>query len=259
MTAPTDRRVGVIDRLTTRLTRRGLTKTGSFMLAGAASGHAELLRTSAQTTLAVAETINVAITLEAFAVTFYGAARSRSGELGLDDNTARFARTSQCEEEAHYHFFEAAGAVPSTTTFTIDDSRITNQQSLLNAVQEFESILVGAYMSAGRKFAMNGESRLMEIAYQAGAVEAQHQAIARVLGGERVPGDRAFARWMFAAPEEAIEALAALGYIKGSGSDFTFPGPVDRNCRGVTGLVPETTEDQPADPGPAATPVGDFG
>jgi hypothetical protein len=50
---------------------------------------------------------------------------------------------------------------------------------------------------------------------------------------------------MFNSPSDAVAAITELGYIGGSGKEFTYPGPVDRYCRGVTGLVAETTEDQP--------------
>lgn len=236
----------MIGRLTARLNRRALVRGTALAGAGAVLGRAELLRSAAQESPTLGGTLNAAATLEAFAVTFYGAARGRSG-IGLDDAVSRFARAAQCEEEAHFHFFDAAGAVPVTTLFTIPDDRLRNQAGFLSALEEIETLLVGMHMAIARQVAASGDLRLVEIGYQIGAVEAQHLALTRLFRDERVPSDRAFARWMFREPAEAVSALEELGYLGDDGETVAFPGPVDRQCRGVTGLVPEATEDQPED------------
>jgi ferritin-like protein len=261
MTAISDEPPGVLGRVTTRLTRRGLAKSGGMIAAGGLLGRVELLRSAAQSAPTVGATINSLITLEAFAVTYYGAARGRSGAWEFDDASKPFVLASQCEEEAHFHFFEAAGALSATTSFTIARKDLESQRSFFAALVRLESIFVGAYMSAAREFATLGIMRLVEIAYQIGAVEAQHQAVSRLLSGERLASDRAFARWMFNTPVDAVAAIADLGYIDGSGDKFSFPGPVDRYCRGVTGLVAETMEDQPPAPtsGSATPAKGDRG
>ena len=256
MTARIGSRPALVDRLTQRISRRGLVKGGGFAGAGALLARSELLRSAAQGNPGLIETMNAAITLEAFAVTLYGAARGRGGDLELEDDVTRFIRAAQCEEEAHYHFFEAAGAVPERTTFTVTDRRISTQNRFLTALLEVETLLVGAHMATARQFAAAGDLRLVEIAYQIGAVEAQHQAMTRLFLGERLGAERAFAAWMFRNPSEAVAVLGDLGYVDGDGEAYTYPGPVDRFCRGVSGLVAETTEDQPADGAPvAASPV----
>jgi hypothetical protein len=257
MTVPTGPRTPLIDRLARAINRRQLVTSGGILGAGALLGRPELLRSAAQEAPNLIDTMNTAITLEAFAVTFYGAARGRGDAIGLDDAVIRFVRAAQCEEEAHYHFFEAAGAVPSRTTFSIPERPLSNQARFLNALLDVETLLVGAHMAIARQFAAAGDLRLVEIAYQIGAVEAQHQAMTRLFAGERLGAERAFAGWMFFEPAEAVIALAELGYIDGDGEPVTYPGPVDRYCRGVSGLVAETTEDQPVDEAlPPATPEG---
>jgi hypothetical protein len=254
MTIRTERPPGTLDRLASRLSRRTLV-TGGTLSGAAVVGRTDLLRSAAQESGSIADAINAAITLEAFAVTLYGAARGRGDEIGFSDETAAFARSAQCEEEAHFHFFESAGAVPHTTSFTVPEDQIANQGNFLRALLDVEAILVGAHMAATRQYASGGDYRLVEIGYQIGAVEAQHQAITRQLLGESLPADRAFARWMFESPTEAVTTLQKMDYIDGDGLPFSFPGPVDRQCRGVTGLVPETTEDKPPDTlPPAASP-----
>lgn len=256
MSASSHRPNGVFERLSARITRRSLVRNGSFVGVGAALTSTAMLRSAAQERPALLEAMSAAITVEAFAVTFYGAARGRGNDIGFDETVARFVRAAQCEEEAHYHYFEAAGAVPATSTFTIPASQIENQERFLTALERVEGILVGMHMALSRQFAGAGDLRLVEIGYQIGAVEAQHLALTRVFQGERVPSERAYAKWLFRQPAEAVTALEDLGYIDGRGDEVVFPGPVERQCRGVSGLVPETTEDQPEPPvTPAGSPV----
>lgn len=236
---------GMLDRLTARFNRRNLAKSGAPIAAGGLLGRVEVLRTAAQTTPAVSTTINSLITLEAFAVTLYGAARGRGNDLVFDNIAKPFVLASQCEEEAHFHFFEAVGGLSATTTFTVPDEDLEAPTSFFRALAPLESIFVGAYMAAARQFATLGNVRLVEIAYQIGSVEAQHHAVSRLYAGEKLASNRAFAKWMFNSPADAVVAIKELGYIDGDGDEFAFPGPVDRYCRGVTGLVAETTEDQP--------------
>ena len=90
------------------------------------------------------------------------------------------------------------------------------------------------------------------MAYQIGAVEAQHQALLRQLMGERLPADRAFAAWQFRQTAQGLAEIKRMGLIDGDGTTYDYPGPGDRFCRGVTGLVAETTADQtPPDVTPA--------
>jgi hypothetical protein len=255
MTARSNRPDGVFERLTTRVTRRAIVQSGGLIGAGAVLGRAALLRAAAQESPLLIDAINAAITVEAFAVTFCGAARGRGDDIGFDDAVSRFVRATQCEEEAHFHFFEAAGAVPATTSFTVPSNQLRDQKRFLTALSRLEGVLVGLHMAAGRQFAAAGDLRLVEIGYQIGAVEAQHQALTRLFLSERVPSERAYAKWMFRQPMEAVAALEEFGYIGGDGEEFSYPGPVDRQCRGVSGLVPETTEDQPErEAPPAASP-----
>jgi hypothetical protein len=188
-----------------------------------------------------------------FLVTMLGVARDRGRRLGLKPEDVRYLRAAQCEDEAHYHFFEAAGASPATTEFAIANATFADRDTFFRHLVDVETIAVGGYMAAARQFAAAGNLRLVEIAYQVGAVEAQHQALAKLLLGDPLPNDRAFPAWMFRDMDEAVTALKKMGFIGGPGKRYDFPGPVDRICRGVFGLVPETTDDQ--EPAPTASPV----
>ncbi len=184
-------------------------------------------------------------TLEAAGVTFLGVARQRgeAGGLGFGEGAVSFLRAAQCQDEAHYHFLLSAGAAPRAAAFVLPEGALDDPQAVLRTLVGLEAIGVAAHMALARRAAEAGDHRLVEVAYQMGAVDAQHEALARVLTGGRPPNDRAFARWRFADPAEAAEALAELGFGKDGEETIPFPGPVDRLCAGVVGLVPETTDD----------------
>jgi hypothetical protein len=247
---------GLVDRLAGRLGRRGVLAGTGLLGAGLLASRLDLLRSAAQDSPAVREVIDPAATVEAFAVTLLGVGRQRKDRLGISGDADRFLRVAQCEDEAHYNVLLAAGAAPSTTTFAVSSRVVRDQGVFLGALLDAKEIGVGAWMAAARQLAALGDLGLVEIAYQVGTVEAQHLALTRLFLGESIPSNRAFAQWRFAAVADAERALAAAGYVDGGGTKFAFPGPLERNCRGVFGLVPETTEDQAP---PGASPVAGDG
>jgi hypothetical protein len=206
-------------------------------------------------------------TMEAAAVTLLGVARQRDedGKLDLGEDAVTVLRAAQCQDEQHYHALLAAGGVPTVDSFTVPEQMVTDRTNLLVGILELKAIGIAGYMALARAWAARGDVSQVEIAYQMGAVEAQHLSLAQALVGVSPANDRAFARWLFADPAEAIGALNALDLVEGSGEAVPFPGPLDRICRGVFGLTPETTEMMtlPRPPvgqgSPAATPTARAG
>jgi len=202
-------------------------------------------------------------TMEAAAVTLLGAARQgdQDGALDLGEDALVVLRAAQCQDEQHYHSLLATGGVPVADTFTLPEQMVTDRTLLLVGILELKAIGIAGYMALARAWAARGDVSQVEIAYQMGAVEAQHLSLAHALVGVSPANDRAFARWLFADPAEAIDALTALDLLEGTGESVPFPGPLDRICRGVFGLTPETTEmmTMPRPPVgqsiPAATPT----
>lgn len=188
--------------------------------------------------------LNDAVTAEGLLVTLLGVARTKSTDLILDEQTVRLLRAAQCEDEAHFNNLVSLGGSPTTGTYTIPPAVFTDAATFLATWVELKRILVGLYLSAGRAFGLEDQYDLVEVAFQIGTVEAQHYALLRQFLGERLPADRAFPEWQFGQTGEAIDAIAGLGFIGGVGDEVDFPGPGDRYCRGITGLVSETTSDQ---------------
>ena len=234
-----------------RLSRRLLGTAGALTVAGltAAVQRYDPARAMAVETDAV---LNDAATAEGLLVTMLGVARTKQSQLALDEPAVRLLRAAQCEEEAHFNNLVSAGAVPSTAKYTLADRIFENPTTFLTTWLDLEQIMVGMYMIAARRLAENGEPDLVEMAYQIGAVEAQHQALLRQVMGERLPADRAFAAWQFRQTKQGLAEIKRMGLIDGEGTTYDYPGPGDRYCRGVTGLVAETTADQtPPDVTPA--------
>ena len=206
-------------------------------------------------------------TLEAAAVTLLGVARQRGqdGELDVGEDAAVILRAAQCQDEQHYHALLATGGVSIVESFTLPEQMVTDRTLLLVGILELKAIGIAGYMTLTREWAVRGDVSQVEIAYQMGTVEAQHLALAHALVGVTPANDRAFARWLFADPGEAIAALNALDLLEGSGEPIPFPGPMERICRGVFGLTPETTATMtlPRPPvgqrSPAATPIASAG
>ena len=176
-------------------------------------------------------------------MTLLGVARQRGqdGELDVGEDAAIILRAAQCQDEQHYHALLAAGGLPVADAFTIPDEMVTDRTLLLVGILELKAIGIAGYMTLAREWALRGDVSQVEIAYQMGTVEAQHLALTHALVGVTPANDRAFARWLFADPAEAIGALNALDLLEGPGEPVPFPGPLDRICRGVFGLTPETT------------------
>ncbi len=204
------------------------------------------LRGVAQACESVQEIINIAVTAEAFAVTALGGAleNAANGRLMLPAEAVRELRAARAAEQAHYTYLQGAGAQPLTTTFTIPDPRIvTDTPTFLKTLITLEEAFIAAYIAAAQEFAILGEARLAQVALQIGAVEAEHRAGVRffaiqagVLSG--TPNDVAFEKAMFTSVGEAAAALRQLGFIGGSGTQITYPGPGTIDTTGVTQLRP---------------------
>lgn len=187
-------------------------------------------------------------TVEAAAVTLIGVAlqASADGDLETGEDLDTILLAAQCQDEQHYHQLTSSGGEPLSTTFTIAPDMLADRTYLLVFLLELKAITTAGYMALARAWAEQGDPDQVEICYQMGVVEGQHAALFQALVGLRPANDRAFARWLFVGAEEAADALARLGLLDGDGDTADFPGPVDRICRGIFGLTPETTTEMTA-------------
>jgi len=200
----------------------------------------------ASTCETVQEIINIAVTAEAFAVTALGGAiaNAEAGILALNAEQIQTLKAARAAEQTHYDYLIGAGAVPLTTTFTIpDEAIVTDVPTFLTTLITLEEVFIAAYIAAAQEFAILGEARLAQVALQIGAVEAEHRVGVRfyaieagILSG--TPNDVAFEKALFSSVGEAATALMDLGFIGGSGTEITYPGPGEIDYTGVTNLQP---------------------
>jgi len=200
----------------------------------------------ASTCESVQQIIDIAATGEAFAVTALGGAleNAANGLLALNAEQIQTLTAARAAEQAHYQYLVSAGAKPMTTTFTVPDAKIvTDVPTFLTTVIKLEEIFIAAYIAAAQEFSLMGEAELARVSYQIGAVEAEHRAglrfyaiVAGILSG--TPNDVAFEKAMFTNVAEAGALLQQLGFIGGSGTQITYPGPGTIDTTGVQQLTP---------------------
>jgi len=192
----------------------------------------------------VQEIIDIAATAEAFAVTLLGEALAAAerGELSLNDEAIGTLVAARAAEQAHFDVLTEAGAEPLTMTFTVPDPELlTNVGLFLETLVALEEAFIAAYTAAAQEFVILGEAELAQLALQIGAVEAEHRAGARFFAIQAgaltgVPNDVAFERALFGSVGEAAAALENLGFIGGTGTEITYPGPGEIDPTGVSDL-----------------------
>ncbi len=213
---------------------------------GVTGDDVRLLQAAAASCEGIQDIINIAATAEAFAVTALGGAldNAANGKLALNAEQQQTIKAARGEEQAHYAYLIAAGAKPLTTTFTVPDVKIvTDVPTFLKTLITLEEAFIAAYLAAAQEFAILGQGRLVQVALQIGAIEAEHRAGVRfyavsagVISG--TPNDVAFEKALFGSVGEAAAALQKLGFIGGSGPQITYPGPGAIDNTGLSHLTP---------------------
>jgi hypothetical protein len=187
--------------------------------------------------------LDALITAEAALVTLAGVIREAGPAAGLTEADEAFLRAAQCADEAHYHLLQALGAVPAVAAFAVAERALVARGPALRMLAEVKAIALGAQMAFARSLVNGAEPPLAETVFAMGAVEGGHAALLRGLLGGDPAADRAFLPWRFADPADALDALAESGLLDDAPGAVPFPGPLPRICRGLTGLVPQTTEE----------------
>ena len=194
----------------------------------------------------IPDIINIAAAAEALAIAALGGALQSAADntLALNAEHVQFVTAARAEEQAHFDYLIAAGAKPLTTTFTLPDPKILSDvPTFLNTVIGLEEAFIAAYLAAAQEFAIAGRPDLVQLAMQVGCVEAEHRAHARfyaIVGGvlSGVPNNVAFEKSMFTSVGAAATALTQLGWIGGTGPQFSYPSGPNIDYTGVTQLKP---------------------
>jgi len=214
------------------------------------SARASALQDSDNGCESIQDILDVAVTAEAFAVTFLGVVLDNvvAGNLVLEEDAVGTFVAARAANQAHYDFLIDRGAEPLTTTFTIPDDILTDLTTFFETVVSLEEALIAAYLTAAQSFVVKDEPELAKVALQIGAVAAEHRVGVRFFGinagalDDEVPNDVAFEKALFERVSEAADLLTELGFIDGDGTEVEFPGPGVIDATGVRNLTPPTPE-----------------
>ncbi|HEX5503565.1 MAG TPA: ferritin-like domain-containing protein [Thermomicrobiales bacterium] len=246
-----------------RFSRRMLLKGAGAAGLGLTLAQVGLLQAVAAQSESVTDIINIASTAEQLAVTLLGGAIDSAAKGGYGANAISapvlaILQAARAEEKDHLDYLTGAGAKPLTSTFTIPDPKLlTDTKTLFTTIVTLEGAFIAAYMAAAMEFATLNQPGLVKVAYQIGADEAEHRVLANYALGTRPANNVAFEKAMFTNVGGAAAALQQLGFIGGSGTKVTYPGPGTIDASGVTETTPggPAVDCMPAAAAPAPTPA----
>lgn len=127
--------------------------------------------------------LNLAATAEALACAGYFTAINAADQLGLTASQTSQLRQFLDSELKHKNFLEANGAVPLTLEFYTPVGMFDSLENYVGIVNTLENLFVAAYLAATRRFAELGNPLLAATTAQVMGVEAEHQALIRLMGG----------------------------------------------------------------------------
>ncbi|MBC7812389.1 MAG: ferritin-like domain-containing protein [Burkholderiales bacterium] len=159
--------------------------------------------------------LNVAATSEMFATTHYYTVLTES-TIALTPDEVGMLQGFLDAELQHLEYLFANGAVPITEEYYFPENVYTDRQQFSDITEQVETVFVGAYIAATRQFAELGLSLLAGTAAQVAAIEQEHLALVRGIGGKR-PNNVGLARAIFYDVAEAAPVLqpfleGAAGY-----------------------------------------------
>lgn len=170
--------------------------------------------------------INLASTAELFATTHYLAAINGAADLKLDAGQVAYLKAGFLAEQDHLELLESLGAKPVVTEFYVPE-KLFSDKALFAAVTEVaEHAFVGAYLAATRAFSNAGAPQFAVTATQIAAVEAEHRALARQIGGN-LPNNQSYADYFLNNVSDAVPVLQP--FLDGKPKDDSlgkFIGPV---------------------------------
>jgi hypothetical protein len=222
--------------------RRSVFKGAAVIGLGMTAAQAGLIRALAQDSTPDAEgedlqtIINIAATAESLAVALYGHVIESALNGGYDAEipaaVAGVLVSIRASEQYHLEYLLDAGAEPLTQEFTVPDpALLTSTQLVFETAAALEQAFVAAYTAAAHRFAELGQTDLVRTSMEVAAVEGEHRVLAAYVAGVRPANNYGLAPALFKTVGEAAEALTSLGFIGGSGTPISYPGPlkIDRS------------------------------
>jgi hypothetical protein len=204
---------------------------GGALLASATtlgfSGIFGLGRTHAADGDSVEIMLNVAATAETFACTHYH--RALTSRIRFTTPQLAYIKAALEEELIHLEFLNANGGKALADTFYFPEGTFRTARSFGNVSAIAETVFVGAYLAATRRFAELGNSLLAATAAQVAVVEGQHLALVRETA-QVLPNNIALGEPIFFNVSDAVGAVQPLLTGKEGGlgpmekEPVTYPG-----------------------------------
>jgi hypothetical protein len=191
--------------------------------------------------------LNLAATAETLACTLYYAVLT-TGEIPFTEVDVFYLTGALDAELQHLEYLNANGGEALTEEFYFPQDVFTDLSVFVPTAEALETAFVAAYLAATRRAAELGDPLLAMTAAQVAAIEAQHLALARVMGELQPANNVSLAQALFFNVSDAVPAL--LPFIEG-GDDLVGPEPYlgaeeMRNLLGesaITSILPATDPD----------------
>lgn len=190
----------------------------------------------------VVQILSIAATAEELAVTFYSHGIANASKLGISGANLSYLQAAVIEEQIHRDFEVAAGGKPLTGTFSFPHGQATFEHLsvFIATLEQLEEAFIAAYLAAVKEFCYLGQPRLAQIAAQIGGIENEHRALGRDIGGLTPADNWAFSPALVEAVADAVDVLAAEGFLSPkSGNSYTYQA-VSTSGHGVTQRQPFT-------------------
>lgn len=164
--------------------------------------------------------INLAATAELFATTHYLAGINGADAMGLDEVQVNYLKTGFLAEQDHLELLQSLGATPLYTEFYVPDGLFADKELFSQITEVAETTFVAAYLAATRIFTAAGATPFAVTTAQIAAVEAEHRALVRQIGG-RIANNIPYAQYQFDNVSGAVPVL--MPFLDGSGDGFVGP------------------------------------
>lgn len=191
--------------------------------------------------------LDIAVTLEQLAVTFYNNGVANAATLGITGDDLVDLQAALVEEQIHELFFESLGAQSLTSTFSFPSgaSTFTDLQTFITTQQQLEEDLASIYLAGVVEVAKLNQDRLAQILAQIACIEAEHRVLARQLGSVKfnlVPADNyAFEPVLIKQVEDAPSVLSSQGFLSPVPNNTYDYAQVSTNFPGIEFRTPFVT------------------
>ncbi len=240
------------DEAKSQLARRAFLKQGAWLAGATAlgwSGVFGLSRASAASGDDIPTILNIAATAETFACTHYY--QTLNSKIQFTSAQIAYIKAALEEEFIHLQYLNANGGKALADKFFFPTGALNSRVSFGTTSALFETVFVGAYLAATRRFAELGQPLLAATAAQVAVIEGQHLALTRETA-LLLPNNVPLGEPLYNNVSDAVPSLqpvldgkqGALGPMDKTA--VSFPGEdAIRKAIGKSGLTPVKTFTDP--------------